>query len=90
MMLSLTNHDIIRYARKAHIPYFRNVYMKYYLPKSGVLECECGVVNLNKSSGKGTHWVCYYKNQVYICGCGYLHLWIALSTFVNVDIYICG
>ena len=62
-MTSLTNHDIINRAREACIPYFRNVYMKDSLPKTGVLERECGVVNLDNSQGKGTHWVCYYKNQ---------------------------
>ena len=58
-MSSLTNHDILRYA--SDIPYFRGVYMRDSLPKSGVSERECGVVNLDKSEGSGTHWVSYYK-----------------------------
>ena len=32
------------------------------LPKSGVSERECGVVNLDSSKGSGTHWVSYYKH----------------------------
>ena len=27
------------------------------------LEYECGIVNLDKSSGPGTHWVAYKKNK---------------------------
>ena len=59
--MSLSNHDILQYASELGIPYFRGVYMKDTLPKSGVLERECGVVNLDSSQGPGTHWVSYYK-----------------------------
>ena len=62
-MSSLTNHDILRYASEMSIPHFRGVYMIDTLPKSGVLERECGVVNLDKSEGSGTHWVSYYKHD---------------------------
>ena len=67
-MSSLTNHDIIRYASEAGIFYFRGVYMRDTLPKSGALARECGIVNLDSSDGRGTHWVCYHKygsNRIY-------------------------
>ena len=62
MSSPLTNHDILRYASTQGIPNFRGVYMIDTLPTSGVLECECGVVNLDSSKGSGTHWVSYYKH----------------------------
>ena len=60
--MTLSNHDILRYASDRRIPYFRGVYMLDTLPKSGVLEHECGIVNLDNSKGSGTHWVSYYKH----------------------------
>ena len=62
MSFPLTNHDILRYANEQCIPYFRGVYMLDTLPKSGTLERECGVVNLDNSDGSGTHCVSYYKH----------------------------
>ena len=49
MSSPLTNHDILRYVNEKCIPYFRGVFMIDTLPKSGVLERECGVVNLDSS-----------------------------------------
>ena len=60
--MTLSNHAILRYASERRIPYFRGVYMLDTLPKSGVLEHECGIVNLDNSKGSGTHWVSYYKH----------------------------
>lgn len=42
------------------MPYFRGIYMRDGLP-SKVLTNERAIVNLDSSSGKGTHWVCYSK-----------------------------
>ena len=61
-MSSLSNLDIISYVEKANIPSFRGVYNLDSLPKTGVLKHECAVVNLDNSLGKGTHWVCYFKD----------------------------
>ena len=63
----LTNFDLIEYATKLDIPHFRGVFMRDTIPKSPRKE-ECGIVNLDKSAGRGTHWVCYYKkglNRIY-------------------------
>ena len=53
--------------KKLDIPNFRGVFMKDTLPKSP-RKIECGIVNLNTSKEKGSHWVCYYKkglNRIY-------------------------
>jgi hypothetical protein len=57
----LTNFDLSEYATQLNIPYFRGVFMRDTLPKSPH-KVECGIVNLNTSAQKGSHWVSYYKN----------------------------
>ncbi len=56
----LTNYDIWMYVRKIGIPYFRRVCMLNELPDK-VNNNECGIVNLNKTGEKGSHWVTYWK-----------------------------
>lgn len=55
--------DIIKYAK--YIPHFRGVFMRNTLPKKPSKR-ECGIVNLDISSGSGTHWVAYFKNGAFI------------------------
>lgn len=43
-----------------NIKHFRNVYMRDKLPKIP-WKNECSIINLDGSSGAGTHWVCYRK-----------------------------
>lgn len=57
---TLTNFDLIEYVQKLKIPKFRGVFMRDTLPKKPHKE-ECGIVNLNTSNEKGSHWVAYYK-----------------------------
>lgn len=57
---SLTNFDISRIAPLRKIPDFRGVFMRDTLPKKPHTN-ECAVVNLDKISGSGTHWICYRK-----------------------------
>ena len=57
---TLTNFDLIEYVRKLKIPKFRGVFMSDTLPRKSHEE-ECGIVNLNTSKSKGSHWTCYYK-----------------------------
>ena len=59
---TLTNFDLSEYVTKLNIPFFRGVFMRNTLPKSRPHKIECGVVNLDTSNKKGSHWVCYYKN----------------------------
>ena len=42
------------------IPNFRGVFMPDNLPSKPNLN-ECGIVNFNKSSEPGSHWVAYYQ-----------------------------
>lgn len=63
---ALTDEELIRYSKSLNIPFFRGVFMKDKLPKHNWTN-ETGIVNLDYSSGGGTHWVCYKKlfNTVY-------------------------
>ena len=59
----LTDVELMGYARRElKIPHFRGVYMRDSLPKSGAHARECGIMNFNKSSQPGSHWVCYYRD----------------------------
>lgn len=40
--------------------------MRDNLPYNKPWKNECGIVNLDSSSGPGTHWVAYYKNDKHI------------------------
>lgn len=56
----LNELDLHKYTK--HISHFRGVFMRDNLPKKP-LKYECGIVNLDNSSGSGTHWVAYYKKN---------------------------
>ena len=58
----LTNYDLYEYASQLKIPHFRGLFIRDTLPKRPY-KVECGIVNLNTSAEKGSHWVCYYKNK---------------------------
>lgn len=57
---ALSNEELIHYVQCLNIPFFRGVFMKDILPKKMWLN-EAGIVNLDDTSGPGTHWVCYKK-----------------------------
>lgn len=63
---ALTNYELLKYAYCLKIPHFRGVFMVDAMPKYPWKD-EAAVVNLDKSDGPGTHWVCYKKfgNTVY-------------------------
>lgn len=56
----------MRYIKCLKIPFFRGVFMIDSLPEK-IWKNETAIVNLDRSSGPGTHWVCYknLKNNVY-------------------------
>ncbi|KAE9522582.1 hypothetical protein AGLY_017004 [Aphis glycines] len=56
----LTSGDIIKYIVKFNINNFRGVFSRDDLPKKP-RTIECGIVNLDVSSGDGSHWVAFYK-----------------------------
>ena len=59
--MGLFNFDIIRLVQHLKIPDFRGVFMRDTLPDKP-REKECGILNLNKSSEPGSHWVAFFKD----------------------------
>ena len=57
----LNNFELEDAVGKLNIPYFRGVFLLDTLPRKPNKK-ECGIVNFDKSSGPGTHWVAWYKN----------------------------
>ena len=57
----LSNIELLEAARKLKIPNFRGVSLRDTLPKKPKKK-ECGILNLDDTSGSGTHWVAWYKN----------------------------
>ena len=57
----LTNFDLIDAVKELKIKCFRGVYLLDTLPGKPNKK-ECGIVNLDKSGGSGTHWVAWNKN----------------------------
>ena len=58
----LSNIELLEAARKLKIPNFRGVSLRDTLPKKPKKK-ECGILNLDDTSGLGTHWVAWYKNE---------------------------
>ena len=57
----LTNVELNKAAQELKIPNFRGVFLRDTLPMKPRRK-ECGIFNLDSSSGDGTHWVAWYKN----------------------------
>lgn len=56
----MTDKDILKYGK--NVPYFRGVFSRDAMPKKP-WKNESGVVNLDDSSGPGTHWTAYKKRN---------------------------
>jgi hypothetical protein len=59
--VSLTNFQLIEAAKLLKIEKFRGITLPNELPKKLRIN-KCGVLNLDDSTGQGTHWVCWFKN----------------------------
>lgn len=57
----LDNLELASAANRLHIPDFRGVFLRDALPRKSNKK-ECGILNLDDSSGSGTHWVAWYKS----------------------------
>ena len=57
----MNNFELKDAVKKLKIPSFRGVFLLDTLPKK-LNKKECGIINFDKSSGPGTHWVAWYKN----------------------------
>ena len=58
----LTNIEITDAIKRLTVTGFRGVFVRDNLPRRPKRN-ECGILNLDDSSGKGTHWVCWYKKN---------------------------
>ena len=56
----LSNLEISDAAKRLSLYGFRGVFLRDTLPKQAKLT-ECGILNLDSSSGDGTHWVMCFK-----------------------------
>ena len=54
----LSNLEIIDVAKRLSLNGFTGVFLRDTLPK---IPNECGILNLDPSSGVGTHWVMWFK-----------------------------
>ena len=58
--IALSNIQLTEAAKKLKLSNFRGVFLRDKLPKSAKVR-ECGILNLEDSSGNGTHWVAWCK-----------------------------
>ena len=58
---ALSNFDLIDAVKDLKIKCFRGVYLLDTMPGKPNNK-ECGITNLDKIGGPGTHWVAWYKN----------------------------
>ena len=57
---ALTNFELLDAVKKLKISHFRGIFMRNELPRRP-LNRESGILKLDGVSGRGTHWVCWYK-----------------------------
>lgn len=57
----LTDTELRRVVKQLGVPNFRGVFMRDQLVGKRPRAEECAIVNLDASSGPGTHWVAYSK-----------------------------
>lgn len=50
----------MEFVRRLKIPHFRGIFMRDGMPKRP-FKRECGIINLDTSTGSGTHWTAYSK-----------------------------
>ena len=58
----LSNIELVDAVQHLKIPNFRVVFLRDTLPKRPNQK-ECGILNLDSSNGRGTHWVAWFKNK---------------------------
>jgi hypothetical protein len=57
----LSNFELMEAAKMLSIPKFSGVFLRNTLPKRPAKK-ECGILNLDDTSGSGTHWVAWLRN----------------------------
>ena len=71
----LSTLEIIDAVKKLSLYGLRGVFLRDTLPKKAKLN-ECGILNLDSSSGDGTHWVMWFKkgkDKIYFDSYGVQH-----------------
>ena len=58
----MTNHEIIEKAKKLRLKNFKYFMSDELVGKTPDIK-ECGIVNLDDSTGEGTHHICYWINN---------------------------
>lgn len=58
----MTNIELLEYAYRLNLPFFRGVLMTDELRKHKPWSKETLILNLDRSTGEGTHWVAIRKN----------------------------
>ena len=59
---ALSNFDLIEASKDLKIKCFRGVYLLDIMPGKPNNK-ECGITNLDKNGGPGTHWVAWFKME---------------------------
>ena len=62
----LSNYELINWVKYLSIKHFRGVFSRDNLPNK-IKRLETGIVNLDDSIGKGTHWVVYRNIDNNLC-----------------------
>lgn len=61
---ALSNVELMDAVKKLDLPHFRGIFMRDELSRKKPWKREMGIVNLDVSSGPGTHWVAYSKRKL--------------------------
>ena len=60
----LSNIDLLHWVKQLEIKYFRAIYSRDNLPEK-IHRMKTGIINLDDSTGGGSHWICYnYVNTL--------------------------
>ena len=84
----LSNFQLLDASKKLKIKNMRGVFVRDELPQK-TRKDECGILNLDDSDGKGTHWISWYKKgtmKIYFDSYG-LPPPIELTTYLKRPVY---
>ena len=62
----LSHIDLLHWVKQLGIKYFRGIYSRNILPEK-IHRLETGIINLDDSIGRGSHWVCYRSVDKQFC-----------------------
>ena len=62
----LSNIDLLQWIKQLGIKYFRGIYSRDNLTQK-IHKLETGIINLDDSTGRGSHWICYRNVDKQYC-----------------------